>query len=47
MDKKFSENAFDILRLYAALQVMFGHAQTHLQVRVPKLLGGYLEFLEL
>ena len=32
---KFRDNIFDILRLWAILQVTIGHLQQHLQVRLP------------
>lgn len=37
MKIQFSDNIFDILRLWAILQVTLGHLQEHLQVHLPRI----------
>lgn len=41
---KFRDNIFDILRLWAILQVTIGHLQQHLQVSLPAAINVFFGF---
>lgn len=41
---KFGDNIFDILRLWAILQVTIGHLQQHLQVSLPAAINVFFDF---
>lgn len=37
----FGDNAFDLLRLYAVIQVMIGHAVSHLKIGLPSFMTSF------
>lgn len=37
----FGDNVFDLLRLYAVIQVMIGHAVSHLQIGLPSFMTSF------